>query len=288
MAPSTVVRKKPPPLMEMSSGLLVVSILPWVNCWARRATVTPMPGLLPLMPFSEFAYRSANCASELLKPTVLALAILLPMTSSDLVAPFRPLRPCWNMMYPCQKWDCNELRADGVGLQDLFDVVHAQLSERWYVELGAGGTGRHAGDRAESQRLGVRQGLAARRRRHGDGVVAVGRGTAVGQLAVPDQRLHARLDVVHFDGVHHLAAGILDLDGQLVRIRTRLDAEDALAFGHLHGLAGGQHAMVDHVDGLGRRGGGVVRLQRFQRVVELVDTRDRVQLGQLAGDLGVV
>jgi hypothetical protein len=29
---------------------------------------------------------------------VLALAMLLPMTSSDLAAPFKPLRPCWKDM----------------------------------------------------------------------------------------------------------------------------------------------------------------------------------------------
>ena len=94
VAPATVVRKKPPPLIAMSSGLADDSTLPWVNCWAICDTFEPMPAWLPPAPLSELAYTSANWACELLKPTVLALAMLLPMTSSDLAAPFRPLSPC--------------------------------------------------------------------------------------------------------------------------------------------------------------------------------------------------
>jgi hypothetical protein len=55
VAPLTVVRKKPPPLMAMSSGLLDDSMLPWVNCWAICATLVPMPAWLPPTPLSELA-----------------------------------------------------------------------------------------------------------------------------------------------------------------------------------------------------------------------------------------
>ena len=78
----------------MSSGLLVLVMLPWVNCWATAATLEPMPTwVADAPPASELAKTSANCAFELLKPTMLALATLLPITSRSLEAEFRPLSP---------------------------------------------------------------------------------------------------------------------------------------------------------------------------------------------------
>jgi hypothetical protein len=58
--------KKPPPLMAMSSGLLVTEMLPWVNCWTMVDTREPSPiGAAPA-PFSEAAKTSANCVEPAL------------------------------------------------------------------------------------------------------------------------------------------------------------------------------------------------------------------------------
>ena len=47
-------------ITAMSSALLVVVMLPWVNCCATSATLTPMPTCVPPEPASELAYTSAN------------------------------------------------------------------------------------------------------------------------------------------------------------------------------------------------------------------------------------
>ena len=48
-------RKNPLPLTAISSELLVVVILPWVNCCATAATRTPIPACPPPEPASELA-----------------------------------------------------------------------------------------------------------------------------------------------------------------------------------------------------------------------------------------
>ncbi len=100
MLPSlSCMRKKPLPLIAMSSELLVGVRLPWLKDWATAATRLPMPICRPDEPptIAE-AYMSAKIVLPALKPTVLALATLLETTSSAFEEEFRPLRPCWNAM----------------------------------------------------------------------------------------------------------------------------------------------------------------------------------------------
>src|SRR5260221_7713 len=84
--------------MATSRLLPVVVIGPWRNCWVTAATLTPMPLFWPLAEPTALATASANSAREDLKPVVLALAMLWPITSRFLLAAFRPERPCWNPM----------------------------------------------------------------------------------------------------------------------------------------------------------------------------------------------
>ena len=84
--------------MATSISLPVAVMLPWVNCWVTAATVTPMPVAVPPEALTELAYSSENSARELFMPTVLALAMLCPITSRFLLAVFRPESPCWNAM----------------------------------------------------------------------------------------------------------------------------------------------------------------------------------------------
>ncbi|MNT75029.1 hypothetical protein D3C72_2138890 [compost metagenome] len=62
------------------------AMLPLVNDCTTAFTRVPRPIFEP-------AYTSANCAVDCLKPTVLALAMLLPITSRLDAAAFRPLTP---------------------------------------------------------------------------------------------------------------------------------------------------------------------------------------------------
>ena len=103
MVPLVSRRKKPLPLIAMSSGLFVVVMLPCVNSAWIPATATPMPAPLPPDPPMELAKTSANSACEPLKPMVFELATLLPMTSRLRAAALRPDSPCWKPMgAPCQ------------------------------------------------------------------------------------------------------------------------------------------------------------------------------------------
>ena len=69
-------------------------ILPLLMFCVTAATLTPIPGVVVEMPYRELPYISANSVREPLKPTVLALATLLPMVSSWVEAAFKPLKPC--------------------------------------------------------------------------------------------------------------------------------------------------------------------------------------------------
>ncbi len=66
---------------------------PCENCCEMAATLTPMPVLLVLAAPMALATISLNSAREFLKPTVLLLAMLWPMTSRFLLAPLRPESP---------------------------------------------------------------------------------------------------------------------------------------------------------------------------------------------------
>ena len=67
-----------------------------MNICETVLTSTPMPTWLPrTRPMAE-ATRSANSARDDFMPTVLALAMLLPMTSRLRLAAFKPERPVWN------------------------------------------------------------------------------------------------------------------------------------------------------------------------------------------------
>ena len=57
-----------------------------------------MPMALLPQPFKALAYMSENSARDDLAPKVLALAMLLPITSRFLLEAFRPDRPCWKLM----------------------------------------------------------------------------------------------------------------------------------------------------------------------------------------------
>ena len=82
--------------MARSRVLLVVEMLPWVNCWATLPMVAPIPTWVELPAASEAAKTSANCAPACLKPTVPELDTLLLIASSALDAIESPLKPCWN------------------------------------------------------------------------------------------------------------------------------------------------------------------------------------------------
>ena len=84
--------------MATSRSLPVTVMLPWVNICVVAATVTPMPELVPPDALMELAYTSANSAREAFMPTVLALAMLWPITSRFLLELLRPESPCWNDM----------------------------------------------------------------------------------------------------------------------------------------------------------------------------------------------
>ncbi|MDT4842979.1 hypothetical protein FQZ97_768950 [compost metagenome] len=96
--------KKPLPLMARSRSLPVTVMLPCVKSCDTVATVTPMPLLAPPAALTELAYNSANSARELFMPTVLALAMLWPITSRLRLALFRPESPCWNAMVMSLGW----------------------------------------------------------------------------------------------------------------------------------------------------------------------------------------
>ena len=82
--------------MAMSKPLAVGVITPWLNCWVTAVTLTPIPTLaLPghwPVPMA-LATISLNSARDFLKPMVLLLAMLWPLTSRLLLAAFRPERP---------------------------------------------------------------------------------------------------------------------------------------------------------------------------------------------------
>ena len=80
--------------MAMSRLLPVEVMEPCLNCWDTEATLTPMPLLWPLAEPMALATISAKSAREALKPVVLELAMLWPMTSRFLLAAFKPERPC--------------------------------------------------------------------------------------------------------------------------------------------------------------------------------------------------
>ena len=82
--------------MATSVLLPVMLTLPWLKFCAMLETVVPMPGVLAMLPepMAE-ATRSANSAVEDFMPTVLALAMLLPMTSRFWLAAVRPESPVW-------------------------------------------------------------------------------------------------------------------------------------------------------------------------------------------------
>jgi hypothetical protein len=84
--------------MAMSSGLPVTLTVPCVNCCATVATSTPMPSVRPLAAIVEAATISENSARATLAPMVLALAMLLPITSRLRLAALRPESPVWNDM----------------------------------------------------------------------------------------------------------------------------------------------------------------------------------------------
>ena len=89
--------------MARSIGFSVVDTLPCVNCCATADSVVPMPTVLVPEPFSAVAYTAANSARAVFAPKVLALAMLLPMTSRFLLEAFSPDRPCWKLM-GCSWW----------------------------------------------------------------------------------------------------------------------------------------------------------------------------------------
>ena len=62
MEPLSLIRKKPWPLTARSSVLLLVEMLPWVNCWATVATEAPIPTWVELPADSDAANTSANWA----------------------------------------------------------------------------------------------------------------------------------------------------------------------------------------------------------------------------------
>ena len=84
--------------MATSRSLPVTVMLPWVNICETVATDTPMPLLTPPEAPMDEAYTSANSAREVFMPTVLALAMLCPITSRLRLAALRPESPCWNAM----------------------------------------------------------------------------------------------------------------------------------------------------------------------------------------------
>src|SRR5271165_2110628 len=94
--------KKPLPWMARSVGLLAVEIVPCEKLGVISATSTPRPcccGLLPpLLAVGEeptlCVCRNwlAKSTSEALKPTVFALARLLPMTSICVSEAFKPVK----------------------------------------------------------------------------------------------------------------------------------------------------------------------------------------------------
>src|ERR1700721_4095703 len=65
-------------------------MLPWVNCWAAVTTRTPSPEVELLRFTAPDAYTSANSAWESLNPTVLALAMLVEVMSSAVLAADKP------------------------------------------------------------------------------------------------------------------------------------------------------------------------------------------------------
>ncbi len=84
--------------MATSRSLPVTVMLPWVNICETVATVTPMPALMPPEALMELAYTSENSVRVVFMPTVLALAMLWPITSRLRLALFRPESPCWKPM----------------------------------------------------------------------------------------------------------------------------------------------------------------------------------------------
>src|SRR3989344_5623236 len=98
IAPLSLMRKNPVPLMARSRLLFVKLTLPWENCWVIAATFTPLPMVLAPVPRFEAGYTSANSARDALKPLVLLLAMLLPTTFRSEEAALRPLMDVLNAM----------------------------------------------------------------------------------------------------------------------------------------------------------------------------------------------
>ncbi len=90
--------KKPLPSIARSRLLFVNEIVPWLNCCATFASFTPLPISFEPVPSSDDAYTSENSARDALKPTVLALAMLLPVTLSSAEAALSPLSAVLNVI----------------------------------------------------------------------------------------------------------------------------------------------------------------------------------------------
>ena len=86
--------KNPLPLIATSRLLPVMLMFPCVNCCATVPTATPIPGVMfpPAGP-NCVAISAENSVREDFIPTVLALAMLLPITSRFLLEAFRPESP---------------------------------------------------------------------------------------------------------------------------------------------------------------------------------------------------
>src|SRR2546427_6960315 len=189
--------------MATSRLLPVVVIGPWRNCWVTAATLTPMPLFWPLAEPTALATASANSAREDLKPVVLALAMLWPITSRFLLAAFRPERPCWNpMVCSCDVFGWM-VRGSVHGLDGGVGDVGAVVQLQRQLAVG-GACGEHRMGRQRGRghdRVGIR-GLHR---------VAQLAGVARVLAAVPGEVVAASGAAAQLDGVHQLAAGGGDL-----------------------------------------------------------------------------
>ena len=104
-APLLSIRKKPAPLIEISSGLLVVVILPWVKLLLDRRQRHPDSDLAGSAAGQGIGVNigKIGCAGLVAYRTAFAMLLLVESMAFDAV--FSPLKPCWNaMFFPLSKF----------------------------------------------------------------------------------------------------------------------------------------------------------------------------------------
>src|SRR5471032_2219109 len=186
----------------MSSTLPVLSMPPLLKFCETLARFTPLPMLLAPVPSLVAEYTSANSARDDLKPVVLTLAMLLPVTSSCLLAAERPLKPILKDMVHSLLRVGRLLQANGLDFGQSNTAQARQVEHHFAAVLTQG----HAADR-RWQVGRERRGRATDRRGCSKGVGTAGQQGAGIVLAVPGKGGIAGRLRPHVDGPNHLASG---------------------------------------------------------------------------------